>query len=251
MFRFTALAFALSLPLFAPLPAQAFDITKMSEAERSAFQSEIRAYLLAHPEVLTEVAALLESQEAAAQAENDVALVAAHQAALFSDPNSWVGGNPEGDITLVKFIDYRCGYCRKANAEVAELVKSDGNIRFILKEYPILGPESELSSRFAIAVRQIGGDAAYAAAHDALITFRGEVNEEALSALATALGLDPAQVLAAMKSDAITAIIEANHTLGQKMAINGTPTFVIGGQMLRGYVPLEAMQQIVAAERQG
>lgn len=249
MFRPAALF--LPLALAAPLPAQAFDITQMSEAERAAFQAEIRAYLLEHPEVMTEVAAVLESREAAAQAENDTALVAAYETALFEDPNSWVGGNPEGDITLVKFIDYRCGYCRKANAEVAELVKSDGNIRFILKEYPILGPESDLSARFAISVRQIGGDAAYAKAHDALITFRGEVNEASLTALAGELGLDPAAVLARMDSAEVSQIIEANHALGQEMAINGTPTFVIGGQMLRGYVPLEAMLLIVAAERQG
>jgi protein-disulfide isomerase len=234
-----------------PLPAFAFDIAKMSQDERAAFQAEIRAYLLENPEILTEVAALLESREAEVQAQGDAALVTAHATALFEDPNAWVGGNPEGDITLVKFIDYRCGYCRKANAEVAELVKSDGNIRFILKEYPILGPESDLSSRFALAVRQAGGDSAYAAAHDALITFRGEVNEASLTALAEELGLDPAKVLALMSSEAVSRIIDANHALGQDMAINGTPTFVIGGQMLRGYVPLGAMQQIVAAERQG
>jgi len=251
MSRRFALTFALLPALAAPLPAEAFDIAQMSAAERAAFQAEIRAYLLEHPEVLTEVAAALENRQAAAQAENDTALVAAYQAALFEDPNAWVGGNPEGDITLVKFIDYRCGYCRKANAEVAELVKSDGNIRFILKEYPILGPESDLSARFAISVRQIGGDAAYAKAHDALITFRGEVNEASLTALAKELGLDPAKVLAQMSSDDVSRIIDANHALGQEMAINGTPTFVIGGQMLRGYVPLETMEQIVATERQG
>lgn len=250
LYRFT-LPLAALFAFAAPFSAAAFDITQMSEKERAALQAEIRAYLLQNPEVMQEVAAALESREAAAQAENDTALVAAYQAALFEDPNAWVGGNPEGDITLVKFIDYRCGYCRKANAEVAELVKSDGHIRFILKEYPILGPESDLSSRFALAVRQVGGDSAYAAAHDALITFRGEVNEDSLTALAQELGLDPAKVLALMSSDTVSRIIEANHALGQEMAINGTPTFVIGGQMLRGYVPLEAMQQIVVAERQG
>ncbi len=171
--------------------------------------------------------------------------------ALFNDPSSWVGGNPDGDITVVEFTDYRCGYCRKAYDEVAELVSSDGNIRLVLKEYPILGEASLTSARFALAVRQIGGDAAYEQAHDALITLRGEPTTDALSRLATKLGLDPAAVLARMESPDVTAVIAANHALGQQLGINGTPTFVIDGTVVRGYVPLEGMRQIVSAERAG
>ena len=157
MKRLTA-ATALALALTLTAPAHAFDLSQMSDAEREAFRAEIRAYLLENPEVIMEAVAVLEQRDAEKQAQADVDLIAANANALFNDPSSWIGGNPDGDITMVEFVDYRCGYCRKAHDEVAELISSDGNIRFIVKEFPILGEASLTSSRFALAVRQIAGD---------------------------------------------------------------------------------------------
>jgi protein-disulfide isomerase len=149
----------------------------------------------------------------------------------------------------VEFTDYRCGYCRKAFAEIEELVKSDGNIRFIVKEYPILGDASLISARFAIAVLQLHGAEAYKRAHDALITLRGEPDDTSLAALAADLGLDAAPILARMGDAQVDAVIAANHALGDAMQITGTPTFVLGDQLLRGYIPLQQMQQLVAQAR--
>lgn len=137
MTRHLIAASALALSL--GLPAQAFDLSKLTEAERSALRDEVRSYLLDNPEVIMEAIEVLETRQQQAAAENDVDLIKANATAIFEDANSWVGGNPEGDITVVEFLDYRCGYCRKAYGEVEELVKSDGNIRFIVKEFPILG----------------------------------------------------------------------------------------------------------------
>lgn len=232
-------------------PALATDLAQMTDAERAAFRAEVRAYLLENPEVLAEAIDVLNQRQAEAEAQGDLALVQAHADELFNDAASWVGGNPEGDITLVEFTDYRCGYCRKAHDEVAELIRSDGNIRFIVKEFPILGEASLDSARFAIAVRQIGGDEAYKAAHDALITLRGEPSPDALTRIAGDLGLDAGEVMAAMGSPEVSAVIAANHDLGNRMQINGTPTFVIDGLMVRGYVPLEGMREIVRQQRAG
>jgi protein-disulfide isomerase len=245
------LAAALVLALTMSGPALATDMASMTDAEREAFRAEVRSYLLENPEVLAEAIDVLNQRQAEAEAQGDLALVKAHADALFNDAASWVGGNPEGDITLVEFTDYRCGYCRKAHDEVAELVKSDGNIRFVVKEFPILGEASLASARFAIAVRQIGGDTAYKAAHDALITLRGEPTPDTLTRLATDLGLDAATVLGAMDSPDVSAVIAANHDLGNRMQISGTPTFVINGTMLRGYVPLDGMREIVRQQREG
>ena len=132
-------------------------LAEMTPAERVAFRDEVRAYLLENPEVLVEAMTVLQDRQALAEADQDKAMLVTHKDALFADPGSWVGGNPDGDITVVEFMDYRCGYCRKAYDEIEELVKSDGNIRFILKEYPILGEESVTSSRFAVAVLQLAG----------------------------------------------------------------------------------------------
>lgn len=232
-------------------PAAATDLGSMTDAERAAFRAEVKAYLLENPEVLMEAIGVLEQRQAEAAAINDETLLKTHADAIFNDPASWVGGNPDGDITLVEFTDYRCGYCRKAYDEVAELIESDGNIRFIVKEFPILGEQSVISSRFAIAVRQVAGDDAYLKAHDALITLRGDATPESLGRLAKDLGLDPAVILAKMDSPEVAAVIDANHALGDQLQISGTPTFVVEGTMLRGYVPLDGMRQIVKQQRDG
>ncbi len=232
-------------------PAVAADLAELSDADRAAFRDEVRAYLLENPEVIMEAIEVLKERDAATEAQNDLVLVKDNATALFDSETDWVGGNPDGDITLVEFMDYRCGYCKKAYREIEDLVKSDGNIRFVLKEYPILGPDSDLASRFAIAVRQIGGNDAYYAAHDALMAMRADVAQPALDKIAAKLGLDPAAINAQMQSPDVTAVIAANRALGDAMQINGTPTFIVQGTMLRGYVPPEGMRQIIADERKG
>lgn len=240
---------ACALALGLALPAQANDLANMTEEERAAFRDEVRAYLLDNPEVIMEAVKALESRQAEAEAQNDVALVAANKDALFNDANSWSGGNPEGDITLVEFLDYRCGYCKKSYAEVEELVKTDGNIRFVVKEFPILGEQSTLASQFAIATRLVAGDDAYKQVHDALYLMRGEVTPDSLTALAGQLGLDAAAITAKMGAPEVAKVIDDNHKLAASMQINGTPGFVIEGTMLRGYAPLDTMRQIVAQQR--
>ena len=231
------------------LPALALDLDKLSENEREAFRAEVRAYLLDNPEVIMEAVELLEQRQQQSEAAHDLALVKAHAGEIFDDGFSWVGGNPDGDVTLVEFVDYRCGYCRKAHEEVKELVEKDGNIRLIYKEFPILGEASLQSSRFALAVKQLAGDDAYAQAHDALISMKGDPSPTALARLADALGLDAQKVLAQMDSGEVTEAIRATRNLAQKLNISGTPTFVMQDQLLRGYLPYEAMASLVADKR--
>jgi len=238
-----------ALTLATALPVMAEGLTNMTDAEREVFRAEVRAYLLDNPEVLIEVMNELELRDQAAAAERDKQILAEQSAAIFEDPASWVGGNPEGDITVVEFLDYRCGYCRKAWQEVDQLVEGDGNIRFVIKEFPILGEQSVLSSRFAIAVLQLHGNEAYKQAHDALLSLRADATPEALERVAADLGLDAAPLMERMNAPEVTKVIEDNHRLAQIMEVSGTPTFVVGGTMVRGYVPLEAMQQIVDEQR--
>lgn len=232
-------------------PALAFDPAAMTAPEREAFRAEVRAYLIENPEVLAEAIGVLEERRIAAEAAGEAEMLLANAERIYNDPADWSGGNPEGDVTVVEFTDYRCGYCRKAHDEVAELVASDGNIRLVIKEFPILGDASLASSRFAIAARQLGGDAAYKAAHDALIALRGEPDERSLTRLAGELGLDAAAVLERMDSPEVTAVIAANHELGMALQVNGTPTFIVNGTLVRGYLPLEEMRAVVADARAG
>lgn len=246
MFRTLTTAAAFTL---AALPALAFDLESMSDAERSAFRAEVRAYLLENPEVIMEAVDVLQKREAAAEAAQDQSLVRAHADEIFNDGYSWVGGNPDGDITLVEFLDYRCGYCRRAHTEVKELVESDGNIRLIYKELPILGEDSIVSSRFAIAVKQVAGDDSYAAVHDALMALKGQPSETALVRLSNSLGLDTDAVMARMNEDSVTEEIARTRALAGRLSISGTPTFVMQDELLRGYLPLDAMQALVAELR--
>ena len=231
-------------------PALAVDLSAMSAEEKAAFGDAVRAYLLENPEVLTEAIEVLKDRQAAADAVADVELVKANAADLFADTASYTGGNPEGDLTVVEFIDYRCGYCKKAHSEVMDLVNGDGNIRYIVKELPILSEDSATAARFAIATLQVAGPEAYAKVNAGFYeSFRGEVTPDTLSAFADDLGLDAAPILARMEAPEVTKVIEDNHALAQRMQISGTPTFVMGEQMVRGYIPLAHMQQVVAEER--
>jgi protein-disulfide isomerase len=224
-------------------------LTDMTDAEREAFRAEVRTYLIENPEVLVEAIDALEARQSAEQATNDGNLVAANMSALHDTSDSWVGGNPEGDVTLVEFLDYRCGYCRKAHDDVAKLLSEDGNIRLIVKEFPILGEESVESSRFAIAVLREAGPDAYKEAHDKLMTLRAKVTGESLRAIADDLGLDADAIMATAGSDEVSRVIAENHALAKKMQISGTPTFVMNDMMLRGYLPYDGMVERLAMVR--
>jgi len=246
MKRFTtaaALLFCLANPLAAT------DLGAMTEAERQAFRDEVRAYLLDNPEVLMEAIAVLEQRQSTAEGENDASLVHVNANELFNDGYSYVGGNLDGDVVMVEFLDYNCGFCKRAHPEVAELIKTDGNIRYIIKEFPILGEQSVLASRFAISVLHNTDKATYARVHDELMTLRGEFNDASLRRLAKSLDLDVDSIMGGMGDPEIDAVISRNRALAQRMQINGTPSFIMGDQMLRGYVPLAGMVQIVAELR--
>ena len=242
-------ASALALGLGFAAPAMAFDITSMNEAERDAFRKEVRSFLMENPEIIIEAVNTLEAREAEQAAMDDRTMVEVNAKALFDDGYSWVGGNPEGDVTLVEFLDYRCGYCKKAHSEVAELLQTDGNIKWIVKELPILGDASVLASRFAVAVKQVAGDESYKAVGDALMSFQGDITLPALRRLGSTFGLDMDAVEARMNSEEVTSEIARTRALAGLLNISGTPTFVMHDELLRGYLPLDQMQAIVAEKR--
>lgn len=229
--------------------AFAFDINALSTEDRAAFGDAVRAYLLENPDVIVEAINVLETRQQEAQAQADVNLVAQYADALFDDGFSWVGGNPDGDIVLVEFMDYRCGYCRRAHPEVLDLIANDGNIKLVVKEFPILGEASMISSRFAIATKHVAGDEAYSQVHEALIAFTGDPSDVALRRIADELGLDADPILEKMDSDDVTSEIATTRALAQALQINGTPTFVLHDELLRGFVPADQMADIVSDKR--
>ena len=230
-------------------PSLAMDLTELTDAERAQFRAEVRSYLMENPEVIMEAVGQLQKRDAEAQAQADFTLVSANADAIFNDGFSYVGGNPEGDFTIVEFMDYRCSYCKKAFPEVEKLIKGDGNIRFIVKEMPILGEQSMLGARFAIATKIVAGDEAYKSMHDALMSFNGDITPTSLKRLAESFSLDPAAITEKMDSTEVTEAIEKTRALADALQISGTPTFVMEDEMLRGYVPYDQMKAIVKEKR--
>jgi len=245
--RLIAPAFASTLALAAP--AQAMDLTELTDAERAQFRAEVRAYLMENPEVILQAVEQMQNRQAEAQVQADFDLVTANAEEIFNDGYSWVGGNPDGDITLVEFLDYRCGYCKRAHDEVAKLLETDGNIKMIVKEFPILGEQSMLASRFAVATKQVEGDDEYKLLNDALMAFNGDVTLPALRRLAESFDLDADAIEAKMDSEEVTQEIAQTRALAEKLQITGTPTFVMQDEMLRGYLPYDQMMALVKEKR--
>lgn len=220
----------------------------LSPAEAAAVDARIRAYILENPELLIEALDILEQRRKAEQASLDGDLVFQNAAALFEDGHSHVFGNPDGDVTIVEFSDYRCSYCKAAHPQVAELLRSDGDVRLVLKEFPILGADSTLATRVAMAARRLD-PAAYPALHDAMMTFRGPLNEASIFRLATETGLDEARLRDEMNAPEIADAIRQNYELARTLRIEGTPGFVIGDQIVRGFVQLDQMRALVEEAR--
>lgn len=220
--------------LLTTTPAFALDLGAMTDAEKEQFGAAVRSYLMENPEVLIEAMTELEQRRQADEAKNDTAMLSQLSEQIYNDGHSWAGGNPDGDVTVVEFIDYRCGVCRQVFPHVEETVANDGNIKIILKDLPILGQESEMAARFAIAVKQIEGDDAYKKVHDNFYTMRGNVTVEGLKATAEDMGFDADKVITTMNSDAVSDVLRKNAQLADALRISGTPTFIIGEALLRG-----------------
>ena len=225
--------------------ASAQNFNNMSDADTEAFGAAVRAYLLDNPEVIMEAVDILQKRQKQDAVTSDLDLVTQYSDQIFNDGFSHISGNPDGPIQIVEFSDYKCGYCKKAFPEILQLIDANPDIRFVLKEYPILGAESVLASRAAISVLINEGDETYERFHNALMRENGPLTDLSLPLIAEGLGIDSAKMIETMNTSLVTQIIQTNRSLGQQMQISGTPTFVVGTQMLRGYVPLASMQQIV------
>jgi protein-disulfide isomerase len=227
----------------------AMDINNLTNADRKVLQKEIRRYILENPDIIFEAADIVRKREAALEVQEDEELIQSNFNEIFYDNYSYVGGNPDGDITIVEFVDYKCGYCRRAAELVRELIAKDDNIRFVVKEFPILGEASLVSSKFAIAVKNIGGPEKYKVAHDILLALTAEPTEIYLRRIAKELELNPEELFEAMQSDLVAQEIDQTGELAQKLQISGTPTFILGDQFLRGFVPLEILSKAIHSER--
>jgi protein-disulfide isomerase len=214
--------------------------------QNEAIEAVVRQYLLDHPEVVVEALQLYEQRQQAAEAERRKTAILALADQLTADPADPVIGNPEGDVTLVEFFDYRCPYCRQMTDTLAQLIDEDPRLRVVMKEFPILSRESVLAARAAMAAQRQGK---YEAFHFALMENGGGFSEDEILAVADSVGLDTERLSGEMQDPAIEAVLRNNHALAEKLGITGTPAFVIGDTMVPGAVSLDELRAKIAEAR--
>jgi protein-disulfide isomerase len=224
----------------------------ISQAQRGEIERIIREYLIKNPEVLQEAIAELEKKQAAAEAEKNKAAVKDNAATLFNSPRQVVIGNPQGDVTFVEFFDYNCGYCKQALADMLDLMKHDSKLKVVLKEFPVLGPTSVEAARVATAVRmQDKTGKKYLEFHQKLLTGRGQVDKARAIAVAKEVGLDMARIERDMASEEVRLSLEESFKLAEKLGLNGTPSYVIGNDVVIGAVGLATLKEKVNTARCG
>lgn len=207
----------------------------------------VRDYLRNHPEIVIEAIEAYKTRQEQAQRETIRKVLAERQKDIRDDPGSPVGGNPDGDVTVVEFFDYRCGYCKKVHPATQELLEKDGKVRFVFKEWPILGQDSVFAARAALASRNQGK---YLEFHDALMGHRGALAPEQVMGIAAGLGMDIKKLQADMRKPEVDAVLRRNFELAEALGINGTPTFVIGDQVVN-VGTLDGLQSAVRQARDG
>ena len=205
--------------------------THFTPEQKQAIQGIVKDYLVTNPEVFLEIQAALETKMAKEEAEKTKAMVAEHAKEIYRHPNAPVAGNPDGDITVVEFFDYNCGYCKRGFGDVAKLIESDKNVRVVFKEFPILRDESEQAAKVALAARMQGK---YWEVHRELIATKGLVNEAVALKAAEKLGLDMVKLKADIGSPEVKAELDRVKELARKLSINGTPHFLVGDQAIGG-----------------
>jgi protein-disulfide isomerase len=224
----------------------------MSDAQRTEIEKIVREYLLKNPEVLQEAIAELEKRQAAAEAQKHQTAIKDHSEALFNSKFHVVVGNPAGDVSFVEFFDYNCGYCKRAMGDMLTLMKGDPKLRVVLKEFPVLGQASVEAARVAVAVRmQDKTGKKYLEFHQKLLTGRGQADKTRALAVAKEIGLDTARIERDLGSAEVRTSLEESFKLAQSLGLNGTPSYVIGNNVVVGAVGLEALKEKVNTARCG
>jgi protein-disulfide isomerase len=245
----TAILIAATLFLASPAATSAQAQT-FSTDQREEIGNVVKEYLLAHPEVMQDVMAELDKRQQAAEAAKHRAAVAETKATLFSSPHQVVLGNPHGSITMVEFFDYNCGFCKRALSDMLDLLKTDSNLKFVLKEFPVLGEGSVEAAHVAVAARmQDVTGKKYIEFHQKLLGGRGQADKAHALAVAKEVGFDMARIEKDMNSDEVKKTIDEDMKLADALGVNGTPSYVVGDEVIVGAVGIDALREKIKAER--
>ncbi|UVT17253.1 MAG: DsbA family protein [Nitrospira sp.] len=247
-FQSTLSAFAILSLFFSGCATTAHDSKTASTPSQDLTDAAIERYIRTHPEVIVQSLQAMEAKRQAELQERQKTAVAAKQKELLHDPTSPVSGNPKGEITVVEFYDYRCGYCKKAASAVTELQKEDRRVRVVYKDFPILGEPSELAAKAALASQAQGKHQAF---HEALLASHADMTREAILKIAVRVGLDAKRLETDMADPKWQAVIEKNRALANDLGISGTPGFIVGTELVPGALDLNGLKELIARAGQG
>lgn len=215
---------------------------------RSQIESIVRNYLLTNPEILLEMQTALEQKLREEQEAQTRQTIVEAAASIFNSENDGVIGNPDGDVTVVEFFDYNCGYCKRALADMEALVENDPQLRFVLKEFPILGPDSQAAHVVSMAFRKLAPDQ-YGEFHRRLLASDGRANEESAIKLAEELGVSEAELREEMDNPEIEAAFLETYDLANRLQISGTPAYVIGDEIVFGALGKDHLSEKIRNQR--
>jgi len=221
-----------------------------SDSQRGEIETIIKNYLLAHPEVLEDANNELSKRKAEAEEKKHQATIAENAETIYNSPRGVTLGNKDGDVTFVEFFDYNCGYCKRAMADMLDLLKNDPKLKVVLKEFPVLSEGSVEAAKVAIAVRMQDPNK-YLEFHQKLLGGRGPADKARAMAAAKDVGLDMARIEKDLASPEIKATINENVKLAEDMDMNGTPSYVIGKQIVIGAVGLDGLKEKIGIARCG
>jgi len=241
-------ALALACAFFAAVPPCPITAGEITSEQRQAIEAIIHDYLMQNPDVMIEA---LKAAEAKASSDADARTTQAlrdRRRDIFDDPATPVGGNPEGDVTIVEFFDYRCPYCKQVQPTLRTLLDQDRKLRFIYKEMPVLGPASRVAAQAALAARLQGK---YEPFHTVMMATKGQITEDVVYQVAGSVGLDVDRLKRDMATPEIDRALKANLALAEALEIHGTPGFIIGEHVVPGAIDLDALKNLVADARKG
>jgi protein-disulfide isomerase len=245
LLRSTAAALCLAAIAAAPAAAQSFN-----NAQRGEIENIIKEYLVAHPEVLQEAMSELEKRQSAAELEKQVTGVKQNKEVLFNSAHQVTLGNPKGDVTMVEFFDYNCGYCKKALGDMLTLLKTEPDLKVVLKEYPVLGPGSLEAAQVAVAARmQDKSGKKYLDFHQRLLGGHGPADKARALAAAKDAGFDMARLEKDMASDEVRETLKENMKVADAIGLNGTPSYIIGSDVVIGAQGYDVLKEKVDAAR--
>jgi protein-disulfide isomerase len=230
------------------LPSNAAD--SFNESQRREIDEIVQSFIMKNPQVIFNSVQQMQAQAIEGKKSLIKKSLITYHEKLINDPNSPTSGNPRGDVTIVEFFDYRCGYCKRVLPTLLKAVREDGNVRIVYKELPILGAESVVASRASIAAWRLAPEK-YEAFHAALMANKGSFSELKIRSIASDLAIDGNALIKGMKSNDIEFNLGENHALAQSLGISGTPAFIVGEELVPGAVDFDTLMSLIIKARGG